>query len=181
MPSSLSCPDALNLLTTKTPDQNPWVFPVCQKIADQEQKRPKLFPVCQKLADQEHPPLLSVAERDHSPLLRDGPESPTTHPQRFSGQGLISCPTPCPHFGHPGTSNGQGPHHEIRPCPTECGWWATLPVEAGPAATAAPAAGSNIPEGLSSPAALAQRQNARSRPGMRGNAGRLSDCVSMIS
>ena len=38
-----------------------------------------------------------------------------------------------------------------------CDLWATLPVEAGPAATAAPAAGSNIPEGLSSPAALAQR------------------------
>ena len=54
MPSSLSCPDALNLLTTKTPDQNPWVFPVCQKIADQEQKRPKTFPVSQKLADREH-------------------------------------------------------------------------------------------------------------------------------
>ena len=54
MPSSLSCPDALNLLTTKAPDQNPWVFPVCQKIADQEQKRPKSFLVSQKLADQEH-------------------------------------------------------------------------------------------------------------------------------
>ena len=54
MPSSLSCPDALNLLTTKTPGQNPWVFPVCQKIADQEQKRPKSFLVSQKLADQEH-------------------------------------------------------------------------------------------------------------------------------
>ena len=33
------------------------------------------------------------------------------------GQGLISGPTPCPRFGHPGTSSGQGPHHEIRPCP----------------------------------------------------------------
>ncbi len=36
------------------------------------------------------------------------------------GQGLISGATPCPHFGHPGTSNGQGPHHEIRPCPLKC-------------------------------------------------------------
>ena len=69
---------------------------------------------------------------------------------------------------------GNGVDHEITPFTLEahrwpfCGngigdmeggdWWATLPVEAGPAATAAPAAGSNIPEGLSSPAALAQRQ-----------------------
>ena len=36
------------------------------------------------------------------------------------GQGLISGATPCPHFGLPCTSNGQGPHHEIRPCPSEC-------------------------------------------------------------
>ena len=62
-----------------------------------------------------HP--FSVAERDHSPLLRGRLGSPSTHPLRFNGQGLISCPTPCPHFGHPGTSDGQGPHHEIRPCP----------------------------------------------------------------
>ena len=60
-------------------------------------------------------------------------------------------------------------------------WWATLPVEAGPAATAAPAAGSNIPEGLSSPAALAQRQKCPAEPGMRENAGQSSGCVSMIS
>ena len=37
------------------------------------------------------------------------------------GQGLISGATPCPHFGHPGASNGQGPHHEIRPCPLKYG------------------------------------------------------------
>ena len=47
-------------------------------------------------------------------------------------------------------------------------WWATLPVEAGPAATAAPAAGSNIPEGLSSPAALAQRQECPVATGHEG-------------
>ncbi len=141
--------------------------------------------------------------RDRTETLTPSPwQTGVTHPfpQRFSGQGLILCLGPCPHFGLPDTSNGQGPHHEIRPCPSEgvlftpspyhnvsnlissidleqktpkmlqvvagnglrlqggCGWWATLPVEAGPAATAAPAAGSNIPEGLSSPAALAQRQ-----------------------
>ena len=37
------------------------------------------------------------------------------------GQGLISGATPCPHFGHLGTSNGQGPHREIRPCPLKRG------------------------------------------------------------
>ena len=63
----------------------------------------------------------SLADRNHSPLLRGRTESPTTLPRRFSGQGLISCPTPCPHFGLPCTSNGQGPHPEIRPCPSECG------------------------------------------------------------
>ena len=95
------------------------MFPVCQKIADQEQKRPKLFPVCQKLADQEHPPPFSVAGRDHSPLRRGRPESPSTLPPRFNGQGLILCLGPCPHFGLPCTFNGQGPHPEIRPCPSE--------------------------------------------------------------
>ena len=45
----------------------------------------------------------------------------------------------------------------------------------------APAAGSYIPEGLSSPAALAQRQKCPAWPGMRGNAGQSSGCVSMIS
>ena len=126
------------------------------------------------MTDQEHLPPFSVANKDHSPLLRDGPESPSTHPPRFNGRGLILCLGPCPHFGLPCTSGGQGPHHEIRPCPSEgvlftpspfhnlsnlislidlrrkrpktlqvvagnglrlqggCGWWATLPVEAGP-------------------------------------------------
>lgn len=37
------------------------------------------------------------------------------------GEGLISWATPCPHFGHPGTSNGQGPNHENRPCPLKRG------------------------------------------------------------
>ena len=64
-----------------------------------------------------HP--FSVADHDHTPLPRGRTESPTTLPRRFSGQGLISCPTPCPHFGLPGTFNGQGPHPEIRPCPSE--------------------------------------------------------------
>ena len=103
-----------------------------------------------------HP--FSVANRNHPPPLRGRPESPTTLPRRFSGQGLISWWGPCP-LEVPGWPKcGQGVAPEIRPCPSECGWWATLPVEAGPAATAALAAGSNIPEGLSSPAALAQRQ-----------------------
>ena len=47
------------------------------------------------------------------------PGTPTTLSQRFSGQGLILYLGPCPHFGLPGTSNGQGPNHEIRPCPSE--------------------------------------------------------------
>ena len=49
---------------------------------------------------------------------RRPPSVPNTAPPLGSdGQGLLLCLGPCPHFGLPGTSNGQGPHHEIRPCP----------------------------------------------------------------
>ena len=64
-----------------------------------------------------HP--FSGAGQDHSPLLRDGPESPSTHPQRFSGQGLISRWGPCPLEVPRWPKCGQGVAPEIRPCPSE--------------------------------------------------------------
>ena len=66
-----------------------------------------------------HP--FSAADQEHSPLLRDGPESPSTHPQRFSGQGLISQWGPCPLEVPRWPKCGQGVAPEIRPCPSECG------------------------------------------------------------
>jgi len=50
---------------------------------------------------------------------------------------------------------------------TGCSWWATLPVEARPAATAAPAAGNNL-QRFSSPAALALRQKCPVATGHEG-------------
>ena len=114
------------------------MFLVCQKLADQEQKQPFLFPVPPPndrpgtpttllRGKQGSPPLPRGRPESLTPLLRDRPGTPTTHPQRFSGQGLILCLGPCPHFGLPGTSGGQGPHHEIRPCPSECGLFTLAP------------------------------------------------------
>ena len=83
--------------------------------------RPRSLPGlgCSPAAPRSRSPLPMTDQEHQPPLLRGKPGSPTTPPQRFSGQGLILCLGPCPHFGLPGTSNGQGPHHEIRPCPSE--------------------------------------------------------------
>ncbi len=81
--------------------------------------RPRSLPGlgCCPAAPRSRSPLPMTDQEHQPPLLCGKPGSPTTPPQRFSGQGLLLCLGPCPHFGLPGTSNGQGPHHEIRPCP----------------------------------------------------------------
>ena len=72
----------------------------------------KVFLVCKKNADQEQkrPKLFPVcqkfADQEHPPLLRGRPGLPTSLPRR---------------------SNGQGPRHRIRPCPSEGGLFTHSP------------------------------------------------------
>ena len=72
-----------------------------------------------------HP--FAVADRNHSPLPRGRPGSPSTLPPRFNGQGLISQWGPCPLEVPRWPKRGQGVTPEIRPCPSECGLFTLAP------------------------------------------------------